>query len=389
MRQWKAGRARVLLGAAGDAGGRAAVAGTRAQTAGARRHDGRGGQRVADGRDRAHRGQPAGARGRAVRSRARASGSCPTSTAARSAKDGNGYISRLTRDGKVDSLKFIAGGRGGVKLDAPKGLAIKGDTLWVADIDAARAFDKRSGKPIATVSLVGKAKFLNDAAVGPDGAIYFTDTGFGDDGKGGMGAPGARPRLPGRGPQGDRRARVQGQARPQRHHLGLGGLEVRDRALRRSHRSTAGPRGTRRRRWWPKGPGRWTASSRWATAASWSPAGPTRASSCSRATRSPSWSAGFPSPADIALDRERGRVAVPLLIGEPGRVRGPQAMSALSYLAVAAGAVLVGAAGAERRPARRAAAPSPPTANGSTSRRARTRSAPTWPTPSGRTRRRR
>ncbi len=101
-------------------------------------------------------------------------------------KDGNGYISRVTRDGKVDSLKFIAGGRGGVKLDSPKGLAIKGDTLWVADIDAARAFDKRSGKPIRTVSLVGKAKFLNDAAVGPDGAIYFTDSGFGDDGKGGM-----------------------------------------------------------------------------------------------------------------------------------------------------------------------------------------------------------
>jgi hypothetical protein len=86
------------------------------------------------------------------------------------AKDGNGYISRLTRDGKVDSLKFIAGGRGGAKLDAPKGIAIQGDTLWVADIDAVRAFDKRSGKPIATVSLVGKAKFLNDAAVGPDGA---------------------------------------------------------------------------------------------------------------------------------------------------------------------------------------------------------------------------
>ncbi|HUQ15867.1 MAG TPA: SMP-30/gluconolactonase/LRE family protein [Gemmatimonadales bacterium] len=106
------------------------------------------------------------------------------------AKDGNGYISRITRDGQVDSLKFIAGGRGGAKLDAPKGMAIQGDTLWVADIDAARAFDKRSGKPIATVSLVGKAKFLNDAALGPDGAIYFTDTGMGDDGKGGMGHPG-------------------------------------------------------------------------------------------------------------------------------------------------------------------------------------------------------
>jgi sugar lactone lactonase YvrE len=106
-------------------------------------------------------------------------------------KDGNGYISRLTRDGKVDSLKFIAGGRGGAKLDAPKGIAIRGDTLWVADIDVARAFDKRTGKPIATVSLAGKAKFLNDAAVGPDGAIYFTDSGFGDDSKeGGSGHPG-------------------------------------------------------------------------------------------------------------------------------------------------------------------------------------------------------
>jgi sugar lactone lactonase YvrE len=77
----------------------------------------------------------------------------------------------------VDSLKFIAGGRGGARLNAPKGMAIAGDTLWVADIDAARAFDRRSGKPITAVSLAKEAKFLNDAAVGPDGAIYFTDTG--------------------------------------------------------------------------------------------------------------------------------------------------------------------------------------------------------------------
>jgi sugar lactone lactonase YvrE len=91
-------------------------------------------------------------------------------------KDGNGFISRLTRDGKVDSLKFIAGGRGGAVLNAPKGMAIKGDTLWVADIDVARAFDKRTGKPITSVS-IPDARFLNDAVVGPDGAIYLTDSG--------------------------------------------------------------------------------------------------------------------------------------------------------------------------------------------------------------------
>ena len=105
-------------------------------------------------------------------------------------KDGNGFISRLTRDGKVDSLKFIVGGRGGAVLNAPKGMAISGDTLWVADIDAARAFDKRSGKPILTVTLTGRARFLNDAVVGPDGAIYMTDTGVADDGKGGKAHPG-------------------------------------------------------------------------------------------------------------------------------------------------------------------------------------------------------
>jgi len=78
-------------------------------------------------------------------------------------KDGNGFISRLTRDGKVDSLKFIAGGRGGAVLNAPKGMAINGDTLWVADIDAVRAFDKKSCKPIVTVIFTGPARFQSDA----------------------------------------------------------------------------------------------------------------------------------------------------------------------------------------------------------------------------------
>ncbi|MGH7497701.1 MAG: SMP-30/gluconolactonase/LRE family protein [Gemmatimonadales bacterium] len=104
------------------------------------------------------------------------------------AADGNGFISRLKGDGSIDSLEFIAGGKNGVTLNAPKGMALTGDTLWVADVDVVRAFDRKSGAPLVNISLKGKARFLNDVAVGPDG-VYITDSGFAAEGKG-MGHPG-------------------------------------------------------------------------------------------------------------------------------------------------------------------------------------------------------
>ncbi len=92
--------------------------------------------------------------------------------------DNNGFISRLTPAGKVESLRFIAGGNAGVTLHGPKGMAIAGDTLWVTDLDAVRGFNRRTGAPVAAVDLqpLG-ALFLNDITVGPDGTLYITDSG--------------------------------------------------------------------------------------------------------------------------------------------------------------------------------------------------------------------
>lgn len=93
------------------------------------------------------------------------------------AEDNNGFISRVRSDGRIDSLHFIQGGRGNVTLNAPKGLLLVGDTLWVADIKVARAFNARTGAPIATVRVSG-ATMLNDLTAGPDSAVYVTDTGL-------------------------------------------------------------------------------------------------------------------------------------------------------------------------------------------------------------------
>ncbi len=107
------------------------------------------------------------------------------------AKDHNGFISRVRPDGAIENLKFIEGGRAGVTLNAPKGLALQGDTLWVTDIDVVRAFNARTGAPVDSVKLDSLgAVFLNDIAIAPTGAIYITDTGIRFDDVGNVLHPG-------------------------------------------------------------------------------------------------------------------------------------------------------------------------------------------------------
>ena len=106
--------------------------------------------------------------------------------------DGNGFITIVRADTTGAPIKMLVeGGKNGAKLDAPKGLALSGDTLWVADINHVRAFNKKTGVPLADIDLSGqKATFLNDVAIGGDGAVYVTDTGIAFDAKGGMTHPG-------------------------------------------------------------------------------------------------------------------------------------------------------------------------------------------------------
>ena len=107
-----------------------------------------------------------------------------------SQKDGNGFIARVRADSTSVMTMLVEGGKNGATLNAPKGMALHGDTLFVADIDAVRMFNRRTGAALGSVDLSSqKATFLNDVAMGPDG-VYITDTGIKFDAKGVMTHPG-------------------------------------------------------------------------------------------------------------------------------------------------------------------------------------------------------
>ena len=83
-------------------------------------------------------------------------------------KDGNGYISKVLLDGTMLSRKWIIG------LNAPKGLAIHNNTLYVSDIDTLLTINIPSGT-ITNTYKVDDAKFLNDVAASNQGEIFVSD----------------------------------------------------------------------------------------------------------------------------------------------------------------------------------------------------------------------
>lgn len=85
------------------------------------------------------------------------------------AVDGNGYIALVSTDGKVVKKAWASG------LNAPKGLIVKGDRLFVSDVTRLVEINAKTGAIVATHDIPG-AKFLNDTALAPDGRVLISDS---------------------------------------------------------------------------------------------------------------------------------------------------------------------------------------------------------------------
>jgi len=87
-------------------------------------------------------------------------------------KDGEGFISKVGLNGKIENLKWVTG------LDAPKGLGLFGSNLYVADISRVVIINIQSGKITNKIEIEG-AEFLNDITIDKKGTVYVSDTGTG------------------------------------------------------------------------------------------------------------------------------------------------------------------------------------------------------------------
>lgn len=80
----------------------------------------------------------------------------------------NGYISRITKTGKVDNYKWVTG------LNNPAGLALYQDKLYVGDGTELHIIDVNKGKIIKSISS-NKELSLNDVAISENGQVFISD----------------------------------------------------------------------------------------------------------------------------------------------------------------------------------------------------------------------
>ncbi len=82
--------------------------------------------------------------------------------------NGKGYISRVSREGKMQEQFWVTG------LDAPKGMTIVGQRLYVADMQQVHIIDLQTGAVIGQLQ-APDATMLNDIGAAPDGTLYVSD----------------------------------------------------------------------------------------------------------------------------------------------------------------------------------------------------------------------
>jgi hypothetical protein len=85
------------------------------------------------------------------------------------AKDGVGGVAKLNLDGSVNNLNWVAG------LNAPKGLGIYKNKMYVADLTEVVVIDIKKGEVIKKIE-VPETVFLNDITVDDKGVVYVSDT---------------------------------------------------------------------------------------------------------------------------------------------------------------------------------------------------------------------
>lgn len=84
-------------------------------------------------------------------------------------KNGNGFISKLDRTGKIVALNFIG------NLNAPHGMAILDTTLYVVDIDTLKGFNLNTKKQILNFPISG-ATLLSDVVVKDSTSLLVADS---------------------------------------------------------------------------------------------------------------------------------------------------------------------------------------------------------------------
>lgn len=84
-------------------------------------------------------------------------------------KDGKGEIALLDTTGKILNATWVTG------LHAPKGMALVGNHLYVADVTEVAVIDATSGKITSRIA-IDSAQLLNDVTANEAGTVYVSDS---------------------------------------------------------------------------------------------------------------------------------------------------------------------------------------------------------------------